>query len=71
MMEFLDILDSGEFGSIENSINKYPIMDLVFVYFFRSLIIYAGIAEDFDSYVDKNILFGFFMESFKIDVAIF
>lgn len=65
------MFEGGINQNISLAINKFPLIDLVFVYFFRSLLIYAGITDDFDSYIDRNIIFGFFMESFKIDVAVF
>lgn len=49
----------------------YAIADIVFVYFFRSLAIYAEIVADFDSFVDKTVLFGFLLENFNIDAQIF
>ena len=54
-------MDAGEFEVVEQALNRYPIADLVFVYFFRSLAIYAEITNDFDSFIDKNILFGFLL----------
>lgn len=61
ILEFMDVLDSGEFPTTESALNYYPILDTVYVYFFRSLAIYAEITADFDSYVDKNIMFGFLL----------
>lgn len=57
----MEILDSGEFETTEAALNTYPIADIVFVYFFRSLAIYAEITSDFDSYIDKTNLFGFLL----------
>jgi hypothetical protein len=67
----MEILDSGEFDTTEIALNTYPIADVVFVYFFRSLAIYAEITSDFDSYIDKTNLFGFLLENFNIDAQIF
>jgi hypothetical protein len=41
LLEFMAILDDGEFESTEMALNSFPIADLVFVYFFRTLAIYA------------------------------
>jgi hypothetical protein len=57
----MDILDNGEFESTEAALNAFPIADSVFVYFFRSLAIYAEITTSFDSYIDKTVLFGFLL----------
>jgi hypothetical protein len=43
------------------ALNTFPIADLVFVYFFRSLAIYAELTSNFDSPIDKTILFGFLL----------
>jgi hypothetical protein len=43
----------------------------VLVYFFRSLTIYAEITTNFDSYIDKTVIFGFLLENFNIDAQIF
>ena len=51
--------------------NKYPIADIVFVYFFRSLLIYAQITNDFEENIDKGILFGFLLQNFSIDAAVY
>jgi hypothetical protein len=67
----MDILDAGEFESTELALNAFSIADTVLVYFFRSLAIYAEITNDFESYIDKTILFGFLLSNFNIEAQIF
>lgn len=70
-LEFLEILQSGEFLTVEQALNKYPIADIVFVYFFRSLLIYAQLTNDFEEFIDKNALFGFLLQNFRVDAAVY
>jgi hypothetical protein len=70
-LEFLTILESGEFLTVEQALNKYPIADVVFVYFFRSLLIYAQLTNDFEEVIEKNKLFGFLLQNFSVDAAVY
>jgi hypothetical protein len=67
----MDILDSGEFATTLEALNAYRIADVVLVYFFRSLTIYADLTTDFDSYIEKSRLFGFLLDNFNIDAQMF
>lgn len=71
LLEFMEVLDSGEFETIESALNSFPIADTILVYFFRSLAIYAELTNDFDTYIDKTVLFGFLLEQFSIDAQMF
>lgn len=39
-------------------VNNYPIMDIVFIHVFRSLMCTVGIDEDFDIKIDTEAVFG-------------
>lgn len=62
----MEILDSGEFETTEAALNTYPIADIVFVYFFRSLAINAEITSDFDDISIRRIYSVF---SYKISIS--
>ena len=52
-IEFFDILNEGEI-TVEQALTKYPIADTVLVFFFRTLLIFAGKTKNFDEYIDKT-----------------
>jgi hypothetical protein len=56
IMEFFGVLGQGEL-SLEVALASYPIMDTVFIYFFRAILILTGKTDSLDSYVDRDALF--------------
>lgn len=40
--------------AIDDAIDKYPIIDVVFVYFFRTLLIYGQVTNNYDQFIDKD-----------------
>jgi len=54
-MEFFGVLGQGE-TTIEDALNHYPIMDTVFIYFFRAILILTGKTDSLESYIDRDSL---------------
>ena len=40
------------------------------MYFFRTILIYAQVTNDYDEYIDKEEAFEFLLQTFSIDAAI-
>ena len=67
--EFFGELSSGEYTILE-AINKYPIMDIIMVHFFRTLMILMDKTESLDNFVPRDDLLGFLCPFFGIDVEV-
>jgi hypothetical protein len=53
VMEFFGILGEGQL-SVQAALNQYPIMDYIFVHFFRSLLILTDKTDALDSYLSRD-----------------
>jgi len=51
-MEFFGILGQDDV-TIEDALNQYSIMDTVFIYFFRALLILTSNTGTLDSHIDR------------------
>lgn len=69
IMEFFGVLGQGGIA-IEQALNYYPIMDTVFIYFFRAILILTGKTDGIDSYIDRNELLGFLGSYFDIQLSV-
>jgi hypothetical protein len=52
IMQFFGVLGEGNV-TIDDALVRYPIMDTVFIYFFRALLILTGRTETLDSFIDR------------------
>jgi hypothetical protein len=52
-MEFFGVLGEGSQNALQ-SLTKYPVMDKVFVHFFRSLLILSNVTHSLDSFIDRD-----------------
>lgn len=68
-MEFFGLLGEGV-GSIEACLNTYPIIDTVFIYFFRSILILTNTTDSIDSYIDRMTLFSMLTDHFNVQMEI-
>ena len=69
IMEFFGLLGNGT-DSIEACLSSIPIMDTVFVYFFRSILILTNTIDSLRSYIDKTTLFNILVSHFNIEVNV-
>lgn len=69
IMDFFGVLSEGA-CSIEESLGQYPIMDTVFVYFFRTLMILIGRTDVLDSWMDRDELFEFLAGYFSVEISV-
>ncbi len=69
IMEFFGLLGEGTL-KIEQCLNRYPIMDTVFVYFLRSILILTNSTDSLHTYIDKMSLFNFLVSYFNIEINI-
>ena len=67
--EFFGELSSAE-CTILDAINSYPIMDIIFVHFFRTLLILMEKSESLDNFIPRDELLAFLCPFFGIDVEI-
>lgn len=67
-MEFFGVLGQGGIG-IQQAINYYPIMDTVFIYFFRAILILTGKTDALDSYIEREDLFQFLCGYFNVEIS--
>lgn len=68
-MEFFGLLGEGD-ANIETCLNHYPIIDTVFIYFFRSILILTGATDSLYSYIDRMTLFNSLVEHFNVEVEV-
>jgi hypothetical protein len=68
IMEFFGVLGQGGIA-IQDAINYYPVMDTVFIYFFRALLILTGHTDALDSYIDREDLFQFLCSHFGVEIS--
>jgi hypothetical protein len=69
IMEFFGLLGEGV-ASIEVCLNTYPIIDTVFIYFFRSILILTNTADSLDSYIDRTTLFNILTDHFNVQMDV-
>ena len=69
IMEFFGLLGQGGVP-LQQAINYYPVMDTVFIYFFRALLILTGHADALDSFIEREELFQFLCGYFNVDISI-
>jgi hypothetical protein len=50
VMQFFGVLGEGS-TTVEDALNRYPIIDTVLIYFFRALLILTGKTDGLDSYI--------------------
>lgn len=68
IMEFFGVLGEGTV-SVEQALHLYPIMDTVFIFFLRSILILTGNADSLDSYIDRESLLSFLCSYFNVEVS--
>jgi hypothetical protein len=68
IMEFFGVLGEGGHGNVQNSLSHYPIMDYIFVNFFRSFLILMEKTDSLDSYIARDDLLGFLCPYFGVEV---
>ena len=56
--------------TVDQALAKFPIADTVLVFFFRTLLIFAGKTKGFDDYIEKTEIFEFLVTYFNIEVKI-
>ena len=54
---------------VEQIVNKYPIIDLVFIHIFRSLLAARGINEPFEMSIQTELVFGEFAEPLGLNIT--
>ena len=64
-MEFFGVIVE-ENNDVEAALNKYPFMDTVFVFFFRSILILTGKADSHDSFIERMDLIEFLSGYFNV-----
>ncbi len=64
-MEFFGVLGQGGVGIME-AVNYYPIIDTVFIYFFRVILILVGKTDSLDSYIEREEMFQFLCSYFNV-----
>jgi hypothetical protein len=69
IMEFFGELSSGEYPVLD-AINEYPIMDVIMVHFFRTLLILMDKTESLDNFIPRDELLAFLCPFFGMDVEI-
>lgn len=55
--------------TIDIVLTQYPILDEVFTNFFRTVVMIASVAPEYNSYIDKNELFDFLSSFFSVDIS--
>jgi hypothetical protein len=58
--EFLVIMEQSAGALVEEIVNQYPIIDLVFIHIFRSLLAARDINEPFEVKIQTETVFGEF-----------
>ena len=67
--EFLSILDNSTGTLMEDLINRYPIIDIVCIHIFRSILAAKGINEPFEAKIPTESVFGEFAEPLGLNVT--
>lgn len=67
-MQFFGVLGEGNI-SVEAAITRYPIMDTVMIYFFRSILILTGRTDALDSYIDREDLLQYLCNYFGVEIT--
>lgn len=68
-MQFFGVLGEEAFP-IKEALNFYPIMDTVFVYLFRSLLILTGKTDSIDSYIPRMEIFESLCSFLNVEISI-
>lgn len=69
IMEFFGVLGQGGID-IEQALNSYSIMDTVFIYFFRAILILTGKTDALDSYIERDDLLQFLCTYFSVQISV-
>lgn len=69
IMEFFRLLGEGPV-SIEEGLNRYPIMDTVLIYFFRAVLILTGLTHSLDSYIEREELLQYLCSYFGVEITL-
>jgi hypothetical protein len=55
--------------TIDEVLSQYPILDDIFINFFRTIVMLASVTQKFHDYIEKTILFDFLSSYFSIDIT--
>ena len=55
--------------TIDEVLAQYPILDDIFINFFRTIVILANVVSKYSDYIEKTILFDFLSSYFSIDIT--
>jgi hypothetical protein len=69
-MEFFGLLVQDD-ANVLKALNSFPIMDKIFVHFYRSLLILSSITDSLTSYIETNRLLEFLKNSFEVDIEVY
>ena len=67
-MEFFEFMSQTK-KLVAESLKLFPIMDIVFTFFFRAMLIYGHQTDHFDNYLEKQETFEFLTSYFGIDAC--
>lgn len=62
-MEFFGVLGEGTMTVIQ-ALSKYPILDKIFVHFFRSMMILSNVTDSLNSYLQRDVLLEYLCKNF-------
>ena len=66
----MNIINEGQL-SVDEALKQHPIVDIVFVYLMRTLLIYNNKAQTFNQYIDRNQTFAYLSSIFDIQLELF
>lgn len=69
IMEFFGVLGEGS-QNVLQALTKYPILDKIFIHFYRSLLILSNVTNSLDNYIDRDVLLDFLCKMFEVDAEI-
>ena len=69
IMEFFGILGEGN-TRVLTELNRFPILDFIFVCLFRSELLQKQVCQGFDDYVEREQLLGYLCHSYGVKVEI-
>ena len=69
IMDFFGILGEGN-TRVLTELNRFPIMDFIFVCLFRSELLQKGVCQGFDDYVEREQLLGYLCQSYGVNIEI-
>jgi hypothetical protein len=68
-MEFFGVLGDGKLTVLQ-ALTNYPILDKIFIHFFRSLLILSNVTDSLDGYINRDDLLDFLCKTFEVDAEI-